>query len=138
MVTFIGGKYIARPAAHRRRPTPSYQERVQELMDAGIRVKDLAESIGVTRQSVRHWLIGRSEPRSESQTKVNNLRRVLREVIEAGADPESAGVWMRTPVDDDNLPYTPMEVIGDKPDTVFKIVDLFFHRPYEGPMETGG
>lgn len=132
MVTFIGGTHIAKPASHRARPTPSYQERVKELEESGLAVKVLAESVGVTKQSVRHWLKGRSEPASQSQVKINNIRDVLRDVIEAGADPESAAVWMRTPVDEDSFPHAPMEVIGSSPEVVFKVVDLIFKRPYPG------
>ncbi len=138
MVTFIGGTHIAKPASHKRRPTPSYQERVSELEQAGLSVHVLAESIGVTDQSVRHWLIGRSEPASKSQIKINNLRRVLHDVIEAGAEPESAAVWMRTPVDEDSFPNTPMEVIGDNPEVVFKVVDLIFKREYVPPAGNQG
>jgi transcriptional regulator with XRE-family HTH domain len=132
MVTFMGVMPSKGPTSRKVRQGPSYQERVEELKEAGLSVPVLAKSIGVSQSSVTNWLNGTtSKPNIASRDRIDNIARVLHRVAEAGTDPEYAAAWMQTPVDEEKFPYSPMDIIGEKPEVALKVVHMFFERPLQ-------
>lgn len=107
----------------------SPQQKIEGLIEAGLHVPVLAESIGVKDETVEKWLESKSTPMVKSQQTINSIRMAMRTIIESGVNPERAAVWMQSPVDEEKFPYVPMEIISEKPEVVRKAVNLFFERP---------
>lgn len=62
------------------------------MVEAGLRTQALADALGVSRQTVSHWLNGRFEPDEHRMAK---LRKVLRERGAALNDPRAAPLVVR-------------------------------------------
>jgi len=93
-------------------PTPL---RVQALIDLGIELEELAEALAVNPATIRNWLKGSAVPRRPTVRSVDDLRRAVILLSEAGITGEKAAQWLRSrqggPLDNDR----PLDVIREDP-----------------------
>lgn len=74
-------------------PTPT---RIQALMDLGLEAEELAEALDVTPTTVRNWARGGAAPRRETVRMIDDLRRVVLILAEAGIEAAEAADWLRS------------------------------------------
>jgi transcriptional regulator with XRE-family HTH domain len=74
-------------------PTPA---RIQHLLSLGLDVDELAEALDVTPATVRNWLRGSATPRRGPVRVIDDLRRVVVVLAEAGIAGSDAAQWLRS------------------------------------------
>jgi transcriptional regulator with XRE-family HTH domain len=74
-------------------PTPT---RIQTLMDLGLEAEELAKALDVTPTTVRNWARGGAAPRRETVRMIDDLRRVVLILAEAGIEGTEAADWLRS------------------------------------------
>jgi transcriptional regulator with XRE-family HTH domain len=71
--------------------------RVRTLLELGLEAEELAEALGVKSQTtIRNWAEGSASPRRAGVRAVDDLRRVLVLLGEAGITGDDAAQWLRS------------------------------------------
>lgn len=113
-------------------PTPSglgenasVEERLDALVDAGLSLESIAEASGVATQTVERWIDQKTRLQKRSFAKLNKLRGAMEALIESGLDPETAAIWMQTPLicNKENIP---VNVIAYDHKIIFHAIDRLF------------
>jgi DNA-binding transcriptional regulator YiaG len=96
--------------------TSSTPSRVQILLDLGLSAEELAEALRVkSATTIRNWAEGIASPRREGVRVVDDLRRVVVLLGEAGLSEAEVAQWLRSRqggvLDSDR----PLEVINEDP-----------------------
>lgn len=93
-------------------PTPL---RIEGLIGIGFELEELAEALDVTPATIRNWLKGSAVPRRATVRTVDDLRRAVVLLSEAGIDGVDAAQWLRSrqggPLDNDR----PLDVVREDP-----------------------
>jgi len=77
--------------------TSATQTRVRALLDLGLEAEELADALGVKSQTtIRNWADGTASPRRAGVRAVDDLRRVLVLLSEAGITGDDAAQWLRS------------------------------------------
>ena len=73
------------------------QTRVKALLDLGLEVEELAEALGVKSQTtIRNWADGSASPRRSGVRTVDDIRRTVVLLDEAGITGNDAAQWLRS------------------------------------------
>lgn len=71
--------------------------RVRALLDLGLEVEELADALGIKSQTtIRNWAEGSASPRRAGVRTVDDLRRVVVLLGEAGITGANAAQWLRS------------------------------------------
>jgi transcriptional regulator with XRE-family HTH domain len=102
----------------------------------GLEAEDLADALGVTPATVRNWIRGTATPRREPVRVIDDLRRVVVVLAEAGIVGAGAADWLRSrqgePLQDDDRP---LDVIRKDPVRVLALAHevVLAHEEQEEP-----
>lgn len=82
------------PASSETSATPT---RVRTLLELGLEAEELADALGVKSQTtIRNWAEGSASPRRAGVRAVDDLRRVVVLLCEAGITGADAAQWLRS------------------------------------------
>jgi hypothetical protein len=77
--------------------TSATPTRVKALLDLGLETEELAEAFGVkSPTTIRNWAEGSASPRRTGVRAVDDLRRVVVLLYQAGVTGEEAAQWLRS------------------------------------------
>jgi DNA-binding transcriptional regulator YiaG len=93
-------------------------ERVNALFEIGFAMRELADVIGVSDESVRGWRNQSSAPRRQHGDILDDLRAVALILLEGGLSPEGIKQWFRSTPPGRRQAPRPLEVIASDPQAV--------------------
>jgi transcriptional regulator with XRE-family HTH domain len=99
-------------------PTSSTPTRISALLETGLEIDEVAEALGVTATTVRNWLRGTASPRRIAVRVVDDLRRAVVLLAEAGTRGEDAGQWLRSRQGGTLEGERPLDMIRNDPEQV--------------------
>lgn len=103
---------------------------IAALSIAGFSHEAIAEASGVkTTNTVSNWLHEKRKPQTESRNRLESLRIAMNMIIESGLEPDTAAIWLQSPLSDkhENIP---MNELANDPKVVFEAIDVLFVQPY--------
>lgn len=112
--------------------TASVPERTTSLVIAGFSLDTIAQVTGVTVETVERWKRSSDDLRIQPFEELDNLRAAMLKLIRAGLEPDTAAIWMQTPLTESTA-KAPLDAIAKKPAVVFSAIDLVFGK---GPSES--
>ncbi len=115
-------------------PTPN---RVEALLDLGLEAEELANALGVTTTTVRNWARGSATPRRVAVRTVDDLRRAVVILADAGITGSTAGQWLRSRQGGILEEERPLDIVRTDPIRVIAAATEYGIEQQEVAHETG-
>lgn len=115
-------------------PTPS---RVEALLDLGLEAEELADALDVTPTTVRNWARGSASPRRVAVRAVDDLRRAVVILADAGITGSTAGQWLRSRQGGILEDERPLDIVRTDPVRVIAAATEYGIEQQEVARETG-